>query len=238
MVFNKDVLFLHLGKTGGMSVSQYLCQVLAPPVYSTIPEEVFNTGEYKKRGHEILLPFHRHANLPEASEYLKKRHNLSIDDFKVIIVVIREPVDLQYSYYNHLHKPKVIQRLSKKPANQKLLEAAQSDFNDFVLQGFTHNRGGVGDFFEIDGKIPSNMKIVHFENLAFDIPKIVQAYAIKTIEFPHVNNSKRGAIPELTLEAKKIIKKNFEWVYQHNFYLIDKRVNTNAQKKIFSRWRG
>jgi hypothetical protein len=36
MVFNRDILFIHLGKTGCISVANYLYRVLKPPVVSVV----------------------------------------------------------------------------------------------------------------------------------------------------------------------------------------------------------
>ena len=42
MIFSKDVLFIHVPKTGGMSTSGYLLDMLPRPVYLTHPAEVWN----------------------------------------------------------------------------------------------------------------------------------------------------------------------------------------------------
>ena len=220
MVFNKDLLFIHLGKTGGISVANYLCRVLKPPVVSVVRHDEYD--KLKQIGHEIMIPWKRHANLIEASSFLVQK-NMQIEDFKVILIVIRNPLDLDYSYYKHLRMPKYIPRLLINPANVPRLEAARKDYLHFAKQQFTHFRGELKDYFEIDGKIPANMKIVFFENLATEIQGIVRPYSISNADFPHRNNSPEPSPrPVLNHEAIESIRRKYNWIYEKNFYPLPK----------------
>lgn len=221
MVFNRDILFIHLGKTGGISVANYLCRVLKPPVVSVVR---FNEiDQLKQIGHEIMIPWKRHANLVEAATYLKEK-NLLIEDFKMIMIVIRDPVDLDFSYYKHLRTPRYIKKLSHKPVNREKLEAAQKEYPYFAGKPFTHFRGELKDFFEIDGQIPENMKIVRFENLTEEITDIVKPYAIADVDFPHRNKSPENIErPPLTPQAIKSIFNKYQWIYEHSFYPIPQK---------------
>jgi len=93
MVFNKDILFIHIGKTGGTSAAEYLCKTLVPPVYNVIPERAHKLG---KAGNEIFLKGRRHATLEEAKDFLENM-DIDIDSFKKIIAVIRNPYNLEIS---------------------------------------------------------------------------------------------------------------------------------------------
>lgn len=112
MVFNHKVLFLHLGKTGGTSVSWLLCNTLKPPVFN-----VFENAQMKKpgpQGYEFLLEGKRHASLPEAKALLAQ-YGMEIEDLKLILVIVRNPVDLELSHYRHLRKEKVINEKTDSP---------------------------------------------------------------------------------------------------------------------------
>lgn len=216
MIFNRDILFIHLGKTGGISVANYLCQVLRPPVVSVVRHDEFH--KLKQSGHEIMIPWKRHANLKEAAKFLEGK-NIQLSDFKWIIVVIRDPVDLGFSYYKHLRNPQYLKRLSRNRLNQERLAAAQKDYDFFACQPFTHHRGKLKDYFEIDGQIPKNMKIVRFENLAEEITEITKPYSIKDIRFPHLNESPENlARPKLSQQAIEHIKRKYHWIYDKGFY--------------------
>ena len=216
MVFNKDTLFIHLGKTGGISVANYLCQVLRPPVVSVVRHNEFDL--LKQIGHEIMVPWKRHANLVEAKAYLKTK-NINIEDFKIIIIVIRDPVELDFSYYRHLRTPRYIKKLSQKPIHAEKLAAAQKDYSFFAAKPFTHYQGDLKDYFEIDGVIPPNMRIIRFENLSEEIPELVEPYSVKGMRFPHRNKSAENfERPALSVVAIESIKEKYRWIYDKGFY--------------------
>ena len=82
MVFNKDVLFIHLGKTGGMSVTDYLCNTLKPPVYHVLPKS--SLEKVKALGYEEMIPGNRPDSLNVAQEIIAP-YNLKLADFKLIL---------------------------------------------------------------------------------------------------------------------------------------------------------
>ena len=190
-------------------------------VNSSLPFDEID--KLKQIGQEIMIPWKRHANLVEAAAYLKDK-NLLIEDFKLIMVVIRDPVELDFSYYKHLRTPRYIKKLSQKPINAEKLEAAQKDYPYFARKPFTHFRGELKDFFEMDGRIPGNMKIVRFENLAEEITDLVKPYTIADVGFPHRNKSPENfARPALPVEAIQSIYNKYQWIYEKGFYPVPKK---------------
>lgn len=220
MVYNNEVLFIHLGKTGGMSVTNYLCNVLKPPVIHVITEEV--PSDAKQAGHEIHHAWKRHANLVEASSYFEKI-GMQLSDFKLIFLVVRNPLDLDYSYYKHLRTKRYSKTLFVNDKNRLLHEASNSDYETFALHDFTHYQGNLKDFFEIKGSVPKNMKIVKFEEIAEIIPELIKPYAIKQIPFPHKNKSDsiKKLKPELSLAAFNSIFKKYNYLFNNLYPSID-----------------
>jgi hypothetical protein len=216
MVFNKDVLFIHLGKTGGMSVTKYLCQVLKPPVFHVVQTNEFETT--LTIANETILPFKRHANLKEASSFLKAR-GIELYDFKVIFIVVRNPYDHDYSYYKHLNTPMYFKSLSANSANQRLLDIASGQYEEFAKQNFVHYNGNLNDFFEINGKIPENMHIVRFEELEETVLQLVKPFTVKEIPFPHHNKSKeiKQQSKGLSYKAQIAIESKYFYTWK-NFY--------------------
>jgi hypothetical protein len=215
MVFNKDVLFIHLGKTGGMSVTDYLCNTLKPPVYHVLPQSHLERS--KPLGYEQMIPGNRHGNLSVAQEIIAP-YNLKLSDFRMILIVVRNPLDLHFSYFKHLAKPHVRFRLQNNPKNLERLEAALGTFEDFVLKQFVHYRGKLINYFEMEGKRPENLKIVRFEEMSLKIPELVRPYTINDYPFPHRNKSpeKKLSTP-LGDEALLSIRNKYEYICK-NFY--------------------
>jgi len=216
MVFNNEVLFLHLGKTGGMSVTNYLCNVLKPPVIQVVKAGEFEIA--KPSGYEVIVPWKRHANLVETVEFLEQK-GISLLDFKLIFCVVRNPLDLDYSFYKHLNNRKYFKKLSANPANKHLLSAAQDSYDYFARQNFTHYKGNLKDFFEIEGKMPENMKIVRFEELSTALPELIKPYANKDVPFPHLNKSAGAKNPRSLIgrEALLSIGRKYDYIFK-NYY--------------------
>jgi hypothetical protein len=94
MVFSEDVLFLHVPKTGGVSVAHYLLRALRPPIHYVIPGHL---GLADRPGY-THIPDTPHRNLERTREFLGER-GIELADFKAIIAVIRNPYDLAVSNY-------------------------------------------------------------------------------------------------------------------------------------------
>mgnify|MGYP000527515915 FL=1 len=134
--------------------------------------------------------------------------------------MVRNPIDLEFSYYKHLKKPSVIKRKSKSENGKKALEFAQKSFNEFALSPITHFDGELKDYFLLDGQELPNLKVVKFENLAADIKDTVKNFSIeKEIEFPHKNQNKEGEEMEnLSDLAVQNIKNKYGYIYEKGFY--------------------
>jgi hypothetical protein len=107
MIFNADVLFIHNGKTGGVSCANYLTQTLKGPIYicRANPE-----GFCTARPEFDLVPvpgINLHCPLRAAESHLKRIAGIHLANLKKILVVIRHPLTLEYSFYQHLQKPHV-----------------------------------------------------------------------------------------------------------------------------------
>jgi hypothetical protein len=68
MIFNTDILFIHIGKTGGMSCVEYLLNNLRPTIYNCHTESrkdvIKNQPEYV----EAVTALNRHCPLPEEED--------------------------------------------------------------------------------------------------------------------------------------------------------------------------
>ena len=217
MLFNQEVLFIHLGKTGGMSVSDYMRKTLHYPVFEVVSEIEYE--QLKNKNNRFFIFGNRHANLTEAIEIVIKA-GLSPEDFKLIFVIVRNPVEIELSHYKHLHKERVIARLEKYPElDRGRLAASRLSFDDFAQTGITHFQGDLASFFTINGKFPKNCKIIRFENLDVEVPDILKPFQCRIIPFPHKNKSDETLDqPSLSWAALQNIRGKYSWIYDQGFY--------------------
>src|SRR5437868_3387349 len=158
MVFSKQLLFIHVPKTAGMSISNYLLSTLSPPLYQVQP------GSGQKHDSRVVpITGKRHIGLAEAARVVSAC-GFEIRRFPLIFAVIRNPYALEVSRYAYLQTghPWDAGR------NQEL--ALTANFETFAIQSSLHDGSvPIEKYFQLDGAIPPNMRIVRFENLATGI---------------------------------------------------------------------
>lgn len=107
MLFNENFLWVHTPKTAGMSLQSFLVKNFAGEkiylVTKSRDNDLINLGKLNRNIEHINGG--RHLNIEKSLEIYK---NVFSFDPKVILTIIRDPVDLISSYYHHLLKPGVL----------------------------------------------------------------------------------------------------------------------------------
>jgi SAM-dependent methyltransferase len=213
MIFTKDLLFLHVPKTGGMSVSTYLLEILPPPIYYTRPDL---DEEFARRQGIVQMLGGRHESLPEAADQLP-RYGFSVSDFKLILAVMRNPYDLEVSRYHYLR--------AGHPwdygPNQRL--ALTRDFTAFAVNSKVGERNApraLEHYFHWHGEIPPNMTIARFEHLEEDVKQALASIGIEDGgEFPWKNRSRHDEyLSYYTKEAEEAVYQKYKWVFDAGLY--------------------
>lgn len=127
MVFNDDLLFIHVPKTGGMAVTKYLLEVLPPKVRYTYPNF---REDYERKG-IIQFPGIRHETMAEARHFLRTQ-GLDVAGFKCIIAILRSPYAMEVSRFAYLRKGHAWDR----GRNQDL--ALAGNFEQFAVHSGNH----------------------------------------------------------------------------------------------------
>ena len=212
------MIFIHIGKTGGMSCTNYLLNNLAEPVYSVHQEatqEAARLGLSHINCHSSLT---RHCTLERGLDFIRELTGRVLADFDRVTAVFRHPVTLEHSFYEHLKKPHVQER---RKADQALLDLANGDFLTFVRESGYHRPGlAQQDFVTIDGSIPDCVTIVKFEHLADEFPLAVSPFlkSSGTTDFPH-NNKSNYQSPLTDLITPDVL----EAVYEKHAFLFDNK---------------
>ena len=213
MLFNQDLLFLHVPKTGGMAVTQKLLDVLPKPIYYALPEgaknKVHNPPEI------IAVAGKRHGNLQQAREWVAE-YGKTLASFKKIIANVRNPYAMEVSRYFYLRLGHPWDRGKA----QKI--ALDSDFETFAVQSpyFGRKSSLVQHYFLIDGKIPNNLVVIKHEQLHSDLAKVLAELNI-TLDssITKVNSTKHADYHQyLTPKAETAIYQRYQWLFDAGFY--------------------
>ena len=213
MLFNQNLLFLHVPKTGGMAVTQKLLKVLPKPIYYALPagakDKVNNPPEI------IAVAGKRHGNLQEAQDWLAK-YDKNLASFKTIVATVRNPYAIEVSRYFYL-------RLGHPWDKGKAQEIAlDSDFETFAVKSpyFNRKSAEIEKYFLIDGLIPDNLAIIKQEQLDSDLADVLAQLNISLDSpIPKKNGTKHGDYHQyLTPKAEKAIYQRYQWLFDADLY--------------------
>lgn len=237
MIFSNDLLYIHVPKTGGMSTSGYLLEMLPRPVFLSHPVEVWNDNLAGQGVVQIVGK--RHESLAEARDVVA-RHGFDIHRFPIILVTIRNPYDLEVSRYTYL---RVGYDWERGPEQDLALS---STFEEFAVQN--EQRGGswvtsavttqepttltgngahreypneLKDFYTLDGSIPENLWLIRFENLVGDLIDALRYAGIEgsAHDFPWVNRSRQDDfLSYYTPRAEEAVYQRYRWVFDQGLY--------------------
>lgn len=215
MVFNEDILYLHIGKTGGMSTTIFLCENLTGNVFNVTP-----TKAKDKFGKAINVDGQRHATLLEAKSFLKENYKRGLKDFKYIVAGLRHPYDLEISLFSHLRKKYLKKDLH---SEIKINSVKDNSFDQFLKANLYHRLNTpYEDYVSINERVPKKLRYIRFENIDADLNKLISdlGYSIK-VKLPHRNKSKRDFdVSDLTESQKTIIQNKYRWIFDQKLYEI------------------
>ena len=223
MIFNDDILFLHVPKTGGLSATRYLLDTLPKPLVITHPIHVPGLEE---RG-IAQLDGARHESMAEARETLRALGR-DIPEFKMVLVGMRNPYDQEVSRYAYLRQG----HHWESGPEQDL--ALASDFETFAVgncqAGGRWNRhdfeadttcpNEIQDYYTLDGVIPDNLRVIRFEHLAEDLLSALASIGIVGApELPWDNRSDhRPYATYYSPSAEAAVYDRYRWVFDQGFY--------------------
>ena len=207
MICNDSLLFVHVPKTGGMSITHSLLNNLPKPVYYFVPEgDVENLPKGVK-----VIPGKRHEFLEESLELAE---GLGITP-SLILACIRSPYEMEVSRFFYLRKG---HPWDKGPA-QKL--AMTNDFEKFAIESPYHGRSTplIHKYFEVDGEIPDSLRILKHESLDDDYAAVMAELDIKAGPLPKQNTTEHDRFEKyITPAVEEAIYERFRWVFDKGLY--------------------
>jgi hypothetical protein len=211
MMFTKDVLFMHVPKTGGMALTSYLLDLLPGDKYYTAPEP--DPMVERGRADVYHLAGSRHETLEEA-EQIFAPFGFHLSNFPLIIVGARNPYALEVSRYAYLQTGHAIDS----GAEQDL--AMSSDFATFVLKSDAELSSSIDRYYTIGGKLPENLHIVRQEYMDADLAQALSEVGIEVTRRVPVDNESlhddyRTYYTEL---SESIVYEKYRWIFDQGWY--------------------
>ena len=214
MLFNQDLLFLHVPKTGGMAVTNKLLNILPKPIYYALPEGA--KDKFHNPPQIIATPGKRHGNLQEAQEWISQ-YDKTLASFKKIVATVRNPYAMEVSRYFYLRLGHAWDR------GQAQTIALENDFETFAIKSpyFGRQDSQVENYFVINGAIPDNLVVIKNESLHSDLGNVLSELDL-TMDEPiqKLNETKHDDYSQyiITPEAEVAIYNRYQWLFDSGFY--------------------
>ena len=228
MILTRDILFIHIPKTAGVSCTNFLCEYLRKPIAYFSIHANFGKKEYRSAR---VFPGINHETLEEVYGGREKIIDLSgmdVNRVEKVLTVVRHPYDLEVSIYNFFRNAhrNTLQNLKDSPSLADRIELAKGSFKEFVARSGYFRQDisyRIEDYFLIDGYVPSHVQILKFEDLSETLPTAVEPYLSGDFsgDFPHLNPSdNKGEKPvvEMDDEVKALIYEKHRWLFDHGYY--------------------
>jgi len=208
MIYSDELLFVHVPKTAGMTLTRIFVNNLKGDVFVTVPK-----GHESGGGKATVINGPRHATLNKARIYFDSIGR-ELGLFEIIIAVIRNPYDMEFSRFHYLRK----QNNFDKGDSQDL--AVKGDFEEFVRKSEWWFKD-ISEYYTVDGEIPENMKILRFESLASDFALHCRPYLDRDVGLlPVINKSdKSNHKMMLTEKIEGMIYDKYKWIFDSGFYV-------------------
>jgi len=230
MVFNESLLFIHIPKTGGTSCTNYLCQHLAQPSFSSSLKSQTDEWHFNAK----LLPGYSHETLSEAySDYknIYEQSGIDVRAIPALLAVIRDPVTLELSAYNFYRNGanNVLQaRAFQVPEVKERIQLAQGGLKHFISHwgyfrnGFSGDGLRTEDYVTLDGELPENLTLLKMEYLDQQFTAVMRPFlGGQAHPFEPANvtkNPNKVTADDLDSETIECIYHKHRWLYDQGFY--------------------
>ena len=208
MIFCEKLLFLHVPKTGGISITSVLLDVLPAPVYYSAP-----SGHHGPARGIVFVSGKRHETLEDAEELLAE-YGWRLEQFPAILACLRNPYELEVSRYAYLRKGHPWDR----GVSQEL--ALGGDFERFAADSPPHAHRQLEAYFVLHGSVPDNLRIVRLEEISTELPAMLRSVGITAkIRIPRTNRSRhRHYSRYYTPQAEEVVYRKYRWAFEAGGY--------------------
>lgn len=231
MIIGDNYVFIHVPKTGGMSVTQWLINNTDGIIRVVAPESAFDHAKlsalYPNAKDRLeFIEGSRHENLPDARAMLDK---LGLPEPEFVFSIIRDPYDLIRSYYHYLSKPHVVGRRSVNGSLDPDFRAANDgSFENFVktCSFFTRTPDDVLKYFN-DANSFERVDVVPLESIdRYLSHRFFKHKRYGCYNLEQRNASKKDVVSsEIEKVTRQIVYKRYNKVHEIFLQVSEEKVN-------------
>lgn len=212
MIFNREVLFLHLPKTAGKSVAQSLVAALDRPLWCYVPPGTERSlRELDDLDGVTFVRSGGHEGMRSAFDTMRSV-GIDPDGLRAILVVVRDPYELMVSNYHFMRSS-----YEGNEGRPNFEIARSSDFETYCrdMSFFAVER-----FFRVlDEPEPAALRVLRHEHLAADFASAMADLGVDAPPLPHLNRSEHPrADAVLTPGAEAAVAAKFQYLFDAGHY--------------------
>lgn len=224
MIFNRELLFLHVPKTAGKSIAQSLTATLARPLWAYVPvgtERSLRTipGVDEDGGG---VTFERSSGHEGVSKAFQTMTEVGLDPrrLQLIMFVIRRPYDLMVSNYHFMRE-----QYGNNVGRPNFELAKDLEFEDWAEQV---SFADMSRYFLVHQRTrPRQLRVLRYERLADDYAEAMASIGYEPTPLPHLNASTHPDAEDLlTPRAEAAVYRKFQYLFDEGYY---ERLQLGAQ---------
>lgn len=212
MIFNQEVLFLHVPKTAGKSITQSLGATLARPLWAYVP--VGTERNLRELPDVEGIHFERSSGHEGVSKAFQTMTELGLKprQVRMIMFVIRRPYDLMVSNYHFMRE-----QYENNIGRENFELAQQLEFPEWVERV---KFADMSRFFLVHQREqPKQLRVLRYERLADDYAEAMASIGYHPEPLPHLNASTHPDADELiTPAAEQAIYEKFRYLFDNGYY--------------------
>lgn len=212
MIFNREVLFLHVPKTAGKSITQSLAATLARPLWAYVP--VGTERSLRTLPDVEGIHFERSSGHEGVSKAYQTMTALGLHprQLRMILLVVRRPYDLMVSNYHFMRE-----QYENNVGRDNFELAVRLDFTEWVEQV---RFADVSRYFLVHQRErPTSLRVLRYEHLASDYADAMASVGYDPAPLPHLNASTHPDAEELlTPTAEAAIYEKFRYLFDEGYY--------------------
>ena len=215
MIFNRELLFLHVPKTAGKSIAQSLTATLSRPLWAYVPvgtERSLRTIEGIEDDEQVT--FERSSGHEGVSKAYQTMREVGLDpqQLRMVMLVVRRPYDLMVSNYHFMRE-----QYDNNVGRPNFELARELEFGDWVEQA---SFADMSRYFLVHQRTqPEVLRVLRYERLADDYAEAMAELGYHPEPLPHLNASTHDEADSfLTPTIEAAIYEKFRYVFDQGYY--------------------
>lgn len=211
MLIGERFVFLHVPKAAGKSLSRYMIEAWPGSIHGYVsPGQLLELRVVARPGVTLEVTY-GHEDMAQ-TQALLGQSGRRIEEMEALFACVRNPYDIIVSTYFFMR------RTFENNSHRRFFKMANKlDFEGFCMH-FEPRR--IEAWLTLEGKRPSNLRLIRFESLTADLSAIAAEYGFNPAALPHLNRTDHGHYSGYikSAECERTIYEKYRFLFECGLY--------------------